>query len=73
MPEQLVWPAGQAQTPPAPQTPLTGDVHAPDVRGPAEQAVLDPEQTTVPDCAHPPVPADVHAAPVARHVPPQLV
>ena len=73
VPEQFVWPAGHAQVPPAPQTPATGEVQAPEVRGAAEHAVVVPEQTTVPAVAQPPVPADVQAAPVARHVPPQLV
>ena len=73
VPEQFVCPAAQAQVPPAPQTPAAGEVQAPEVRGVAEHAVVVPEQTTVPDWAQPPVPADVHDAPVARHVPPQLV
>ena len=45
----------------------------PEVRGTAEHIVLVPEQTRVPAWAQPPVPAEAHTAPVARHTPPQLV
>lgn len=48
-------------------------MHAPEVRGPTLHAVLVPEHTVVPDCAQPPVPAEVHPPPVTRQKPPQLV
>jgi hypothetical protein len=73
VPEQLDCPAGHTQLPTPSHEPPAGDEHAPEVRGPAEQVVVVPEQTTVPLWAQPPVPAEVQLAPVARHVPPQFV
>jgi hypothetical protein len=73
VPEQLESPAGHTQLPTPSHDPPVGEEHAPEVRGTAEQVVVVPEQTTVPPWAQPPVPAEVQLAPVARHVPPQLV
>ena len=52
-------------------TPNIGIEHEPDVRGAAEQVVLVPEQTRVPDWAQPPVPPDTQEVPVTRQIPPQ--
>jgi hypothetical protein len=73
VPPQFVWPDAQAQVPPAPQTPPTGDVQVPLVRGAAEHTVVVPEHTRVPFWAQPPLPAEVHEVPVTRQVPPQFV
>lgn len=64
---------GATQVPIALQVPPAGMVHAPLVRGIALHAVAVPEHTIVPLFWQPPVPAEVHAAPVGRHVPPQLL
>ena len=50
-------------------------MHEPEVRGVALHTVPVPVEahTIVPVCSHPPEPEDVQLAPVARHVPPQLV
>jgi hypothetical protein len=68
----LVWPDGHTQLPAPSHEPPDGVAQAPEVRGAAEHTVVVPEQTMVPDWAQPPVPAEEHAAPVARQVPPQL-
>lgn len=47
-PPQLTRGDAQPHTPPAPQTPLPGAVHDPDVRGVALQVVLVPAHTIVP-------------------------
>ena len=73
VPEQLDRPAGHTQLPDPSHEPPVGVVHAPEVRGAAEQTVVVPEQMKVPAWAQPPVPAEEHVAPVARHTPPQLV
>lgn len=73
VPEQFERPAGHTHAPPAPHAPPTGAVHAPLVEGSALHAVALPSQIVVPVVWQPPVPADVHAPPVTRHVPPQEV
>lgn len=70
---QVSVPLGQAQTPLLVHVPPLGAEHDPDARGAALQAVSVPRHTTVPDCWHPPVPAEVQLAPVARHHPLQLL
>lgn len=73
-PPQAVSPPAQLQVPLVSQTPPAGVVHAPEVCGAALHTVVVPvgAQTAVPVCWQPPVPAEVHAAPVATHVPPQF-
>ncbi len=72
VPPQLVSPEAHAQSPEALHTPPVGEVHAPVVRGVALHTVEVPEHTTVPGSWHPPLPGDVHVAPVGRHTPPQF-
>lgn len=64
-------PLGHTHAPPVEHTPPAGEVQLPLVRGTAVHAVPCPEHTIVPVPAHPPVPAELQLAPVARQTPPQ--
>ncbi|MBI5516160.1 MAG: hypothetical protein HY909_20415, partial [Deltaproteobacteria bacterium] len=74
MPEQAVRPPKHVQVPAVLQAPPTGATHAPEVSGAALHTVVVPvgAQMVVPVCWQPPVPAEVHAAPVAWQAPPQF-
>jgi hypothetical protein len=72
-PPHSVVPAAHAHAPIASHTPPVGAAHAPDVRGVAVHCTAPPTHAVVPDCAHPPLPVDVHAVPSVAHTFPHSV